>query len=500
MPSPTEIEKIRTDLATDYAIDLAGIYSDVNNLGKIIVDKTKPISSMEIYGGSATYTSNASSAFVPDLETLKYSDISPDQRLYSRRVEQNLEEALRYSQSCLQIRQEYGEIAKLRNDTRFKGEEFIRLDLVHNQEVAAGLYQLPWQEARDEQIALESTIPEVSAQQTIIQEMMQSGAGGNKYSSVLSDASVQAYIDSAAQLAKNSASFNKSEIHDGTAATTNYRTKIEFATWLQTLASLKGNLPQLNGRLSTAKRKEDYLRQDVGFRSHRAAISRHLAYLQVREHCRDNSPLNYNERLTSEKVLFESNLRCLIERVKSLQPGLKDNYSIDLPLADPETGKILDEVSPWLIRVQNELTKYKRGQRLFVQSIWSDKITITSRGGGRPLESFDFSLPVDTTGMLAEKPLLRGVAFEYSGSYNRPLMLQVLPPAAAYIPTDRAGRPDTLQFGRVFPITPALDIKPQHPDVFWNGAPSGDWKIQGMFDQSVGNIDSFVMHIWLAAL
>jgi hypothetical protein len=407
-------------------------------------------------------------------------------------VEHNLEEAIRYSQNCLQIRQQYSETAKLRNDTRFKGEEFIRLDEVHLQEVDAGLYRLPWQEAADERTALEFAVSFARTQQAITEES----------SAVLSNDRVSEYIRDTAKLATDSINIagRQDLIKDGTTKTTQYRTGLEYAAWLQTSAAVKGSAAQLRGKLSTAQRKEAYLRKDEGFRAHRAAISRQLALLQIREHCRPDSVLNYNERLTQQKSLFDANLQCLIERVIALKPGLKDSYDIEVTLEAPRTGSILDTLSVWLVKVQSELSKYKRTQRLAVYSIWSGALTVVPGNAGNTADTFQADLVVDVNAVPATKSLLRGVAFEYIGQQQRPISLKVLPPQGTYIAVDRGGQPDTLQFGRVYHAAPGLELKPQHSDVFWNGSPLGTWKVEGRFNQTAGVINGLVMHLWLASL
>ncbi len=499
MPTSAEIDNIRTCLASDYAIDLSGLSNDSNTLENLVRDTSK-IDSIKIYTDSSTYTntnSNNSSAYVPDLESISYADVQPDERLIASRVEQNLDEATKHSQNCLQLRKDYSELAKLRNDTRFKAEEFFRLDSVHRKEVDAGLYKLPWQEAEDDHTALAIAITEIRKQQTIVDEMLQPNSAEHK----LSDAGVAKYVNDSVKLAKYSTEHFQPEVGEGTDLTTTYRTSIEQASWKQTQASIKANLSQLAGKLATAERKELYLHKDEAFRSHRAAISRHIAYLQLHEHCRHNSPLHYQERLAADKVLFETNLICLIERAKVISTGLRDSYGIELPISPPEKGRILDTLSVWLVLAQNELTKYKRAQRLLVLSVWNQgRINIVPRGGGSPMESFELSLSVDTKQLSMKKALLRGVAFEYTGGQSRPLSLQVLPPPQAYTKIDRGGSADLLWFGRVLPVTPALELKPQHPDVFWNGLADGDWKVKGTFDQTLGSIDSLVMHLWLAAL
>src|SRR5437016_1957567 len=136
MPSNEEVIQIESSFARQYGLDLPGIHKDAATLRRAIAASASDPAKF--------YTYNGSQAFVPDLEAIDPSKVNHDPRLSARLIEANLDEATKYSQACLQLRSQYGELARHRNDTRFKGEEFVRLDAVHKQEVEAGLYKLPW--------------------------------------------------------------------------------------------------------------------------------------------------------------------------------------------------------------------------------------------------------------------------------------------------------------------------------------------------------------------
>src|SRR5262249_34015297 len=153
------------------------------------------------------------------------------------------------------------------------------------------------------------------------------------------------------------------------------------------------------------------------------------AWLQIQEHCRDGSVLNYAQRLPRQKDLFEVNLRCLVERVITLNSGLNENYEINIPLDPPSKGNILDALAVWLSKAQNELSKYKRSQRIAIYSIWSDSsLSVTPRAVGTEWDTFDVDLVVGQNVVPGTKTLLRGVAFEYFGNQQRPILLKVSPP------------------------------------------------------------------------
>jgi hypothetical protein len=501
MPSPDEIEKIAECFGSKYGVDIAILRHDAIKL-KSLVDRRaqKAVSSTEIYSDSITYTPSGNPAYLPDLETFEFSDIPNDPRLVSSRVEQNLDEATRYADNCLQSRRLYGEMGKLRNDTRFKFEEFVRLDLVHREEVEAGLYELPLQDAAAERAALESGVTEATLQLNIVDDMLgKTDAAKPKYSGVLSDR-VSTYITNSKLIARNTANDDKQKVDDASGLTTTYRTDIEYATWLQTQSIARGSVDQQKAKFTAATKKEEYLSKDVGFRSHRASISRQLAWLQIGEHCRENSALNYEERLNNQRLLFNDNLRHLVERIVSLKKGLMDCYDIDIPLPDPSKGQILDKVAVWLVYVQDELSKYKRGQRVVIYSKTTDKpLNVIPSAVANAPEKFEVELFIDKIDLPSAHSLLRGVAFEFFGTQSRPISLSVQPPNNAITSYQKNVGASRVGFGRVCPFTAGLELKPQHADLFWNGSGEGVWNLQGTFEKA-GSIDSIILHMWMVTV
>ena len=123
MPTKSDIANIKLAFSKQYGLDLPGIHRDAAALRTLVADAA---ANSNVSDFANCYSYDGKEAIVPDLETTAFSSIPADARLNNRRVELNLDEAIRYSQSCLQIRQQYGEMARLRNDTQFKGEEFVR--------------------------------------------------------------------------------------------------------------------------------------------------------------------------------------------------------------------------------------------------------------------------------------------------------------------------------------------------------------------------------------
>jgi hypothetical protein len=302
---------------------------------------------------------------IDDLEQFDFDTVHEDVAIRDRSVELNLDEAGRLAQACTSLRSDYIATAKLFLDTRLKSEEFFRLDAIHLQEVAAGLYNLPFDEATDDVQALQAALAESGAQKTIIDTMYSTTAASPpKYAGALTDAQVKANTDQSGNVAQLGATQNQPAIQTGTSQLAEYRSKIEDASWQYSLRTNTTSAAQLNGRLATAQRKQSYLQKDIGFRSSRASVSRQLAYVQLGENIRPNAPLNYAERLAAAQKLFQLSLGKLIQRILPLRRGAKQLYGIDIPLASPPRGQILDELNKWLTVLQDEVGKFHRRQRI----------------------------------------------------------------------------------------------------------------------------------------
>uniref|UniRef100_UPI001955280F hypothetical protein n=1 Tax=Methylobacterium sp. B34 TaxID=95563 RepID=UPI001955280F len=263
--------------------------------------------------------------------------------------------------------------------------------------------------------------------------------------------------------------------------------RLETATWQETLAGAEVTIAQLSAKISIAKRKEDYLKKDEEFRLHRAEISRHLAWIQIAEHCRTGSELNYDERLKSVKALFDANLKPLAERLLILEQGLRSLYGIDLPIGKPANGRLLDEAVVWLARASEEIAKWQRTQRLSLIAIPSQgTIKLTESG------SFEATFAVDDQSMPAQDGLLRGVNLEFQGTGGGPIQAWLKPPAIV-------GAEGGLMFGRVCAVAPGLDLRPQQSEQVWNKDPRGEWKATGTAQPAFGIPSRLLLYLWVSS-
>src|SRR5262249_51244190 len=145
MPDKAEIDAIRDNFAKLYNIDVTELKKDAEN---IAANLNKIANSRDIYSRSISPINPL--FLVQDLEEFAFDSVPEDQDIRDRLIEQNLETAYRLLQTCFAMRREYYDTAKLYVDTKLKSEEFFFLDYIHQLEVAAGLYELPYQEAKIE--------------------------------------------------------------------------------------------------------------------------------------------------------------------------------------------------------------------------------------------------------------------------------------------------------------------------------------------------------------
>ncbi len=482
MSSPRNIDKTLQAFASQYDVQLDLVAKETDSLKNHIKQPHSGVSSIDIYKGHFVSPIDAVSATVPDIETINFSDVKVDPKLTPRFVEQNLDEANEFCRKCLSIRAQYRETAKLRNDVRFKFEEFVRLDEIHIQEVKAGLYKLPWQDMEDELVGLEAALQEANASETAITNLLNTG-----------DVSTRAnldYVAKHAKVARNSATRNHDVVETDSTSTGTTTKNIERASWSQRLHAAKENVAQLNAKVEIGLRKVVYLKSDEVFRAQRAAVSRNLALMQIQEHARDNSALNYDQQLKWLASRFTHVLTLLIERLNVVHYGLAKFYGINPPVLSPATGEILDSAATWLNEAADQLSKHKKWQKLLVLSEAGSLHLTDDDGSGTT--SFSCGIDLNNADLPGTTVLLRGIAIEYIGDLQRPISVIVTPPEGA---TETG---DEILIGRVCPFSVGLELGPRNADYFWNGSPQGTWQLRGSFDSSGGSINELIVHFWVA--
>jgi hypothetical protein len=483
----SRIARMRAEVASAYKIDEPTLRTDMQSIATA-ASSNAAANPQAI--DQATFNT-LTQPLVPDLESIEFDTVSADPDVRDRLVEHNLDEALRYLQACNSLRAEYVEKAKVYVDTRLKTEEFFRLDDVHQQEVAEGLYGLPHYEANEAAIAYKAALAAANEQKTIVTELK---------ANQLSQSQIDAMVDHASKLARASTNVDAATASTESGELAKYRGQLEKVSWDYSEKSVDISAAELQAKFNTASKKAEYLKKDITFRSARAAISRQLAYTQLWENSRHGSALNFLERLSVLHAQFEVTLKRLIARVLALKSGAHTLYNVDDTLDPPARGSILDSISLWLAKLQDDVIKYRKRERTYVFSVPLKKLlngldSISDNGGA--------NLTFVQAFTRNQGGLLRGVAFEYvsSSGTGGPLTLSVQVPRSA---TDNVGQrgqtsPASLVFGRVLPVTAGLDLRPQHCDIVWNGSPYGQWNISAPKDAFRGlSVDELLLYVWMA--
>jgi hypothetical protein len=480
---------VRAAVSSAYAIDTEMLSQDEARIAQTA-------SAGSLADARALYTDRSRPirvGLVRNLEEKQFSAYSPDSDIRDRLIEQNFDDVMRYIPACAAMRQESADLAKFFMETGLKSEEFFRLDDIHQQEVSAGLYDLPHREADDKVRGLAAAVAAVDSQATTIATLENSGP--------LSQTERDTYVSNAGDLAYATTNVDRNDAKDRSGKLARYRSDLDVASWNYNEQGVLANIAQLQAELETATRKAAYYRQDVSFRSARAAVSRQLAYAQLGENARRGSILNYAERLERVRLRFNDALDRLVPRVLALGRAAHELYQLpNLPL-NPGRGRILDDILDWVQKFQDLLVRYRRKERIFLFSISLRRDTPAAVSSLKSTSGASFNLtPVLTRN---QNGLLRGMAFEYlpgSTGSRRPIIVDaVAPPTTTQNLRGGSSPPTSLTFGRVLPIPNSLELRPQHSDIVWNGVPYSTWTFS--INERVYNdadVEDLVVYLWLA--
>lgn len=480
MAEPDVLDEIFANFSRTYGIDISNVRADGLELEQHL---SLAAATASVLPNTVLHSAiDKDLALIPDLETVRVSDVSPDDRLSQRLVERNLEQASAYVNRCLQLRSQYAETAKLRNDVRFRGDEFLRLDQVYKQEVEAGLHELPRDEAADEVSGLGSSIAIQRSELARIVEILDPAASGNRYSTLLTEPKMTEFSQNEAFIARNTANDQKNLVDEKARSNANLRIGLDFASWQDRRDSVSSEIAKAESRLSTVQRNHEYLEKDVVFRARRAEISRVLAAMQLNEHRRQNSVINYNERLNQQRQFFNSNLTMAIEYATVASAGLRLIYGAGGELPNPPLGGVLDELALWTLEAEDSLSKYLRSKAVSIYSLWlqasRDALSVDVRFDDIPYQN----------------ALLRGVSLEFAGQQPKPISVSVSPPEGAY--SGIAG--ESFTFGAVYPVSSSRNVVPGFSEKFWNGSPEGSWSVAIQAGSQIESVNEVVLHLWLS--
>lgn len=513
MPDQAAISNIRLDFSRLYKIALDGLDDDIRAIEAPINNISSGMhpNATEIYLSSIS-TDNASPSLVNDIEQFEFSEETEDNTLRDRLVERNLEIACELLQDCLALRREFNDIAKLYVETRLKSEEFFRLDAIHQLEVAAGLYELPYKEAKREFEAASQTLQAGAAQRDIPHDVFEKSLQEKGWGGVLTQngignpplgkgrANALAAELAAIPFPRNDR--RHSELATAAVHMSDYRFRLEEASWYMTQSANDVAYIWHQAKHDITKEKMEYAQKDIVFRSSRAMVSRQLAWAQLEENTRTNSPINFHERLERMRPLFDIAARQLVKRILALRRGVESLYGINTPeLGPPQRGHLLDDLAVWLMHVKNEIDTVALSQKSTLVSINMSELAAKSDIDFmmlRQTQPFDIRFSLEQQDTYSISGLLRGITFEYLGSSNSPISLSVYPPGTVTRNlSDPGGSPDRLILSRIVPVALGLDIRPQHSEATWNGDPYGEWRV--VCDRNFANdgIDDLIMYLWV---
>jgi hypothetical protein len=163
---------------------------------------------------------------------------------------------------------------------------------------------------------------------------------------------------------------------------------------------------------------------------------------------------------------------------------------------------LIPQAAKWLLIAQDKVAQYRRAQRVSIFTMSFSELcarqnqkfdSLLQQEGG-----FTFDANILAKDTLSVGGMLRGIAFEYVGTGIRPLRLSVKPPEGVLRKPDGTESPVVLQYGRILPLTGALDIKPQFADLLWNSNPDGQWEIVCPDNLSSEGLQDIFMHFWVA--
>lgn len=479
MAESISIDAIQLDVAATFGLDP----DDIRVNAGLVADR---ISQNNKESASSIYESVLSGLpirMVPDIEEVAFSDVVSDDRIRRRLIEKNLDSANKYLAQCLSLRNMYYETSKLYVDAALKSLEFWLLDEIHKLEVRARVYELPYDEAIAELRGAESSLEELNKQQKIYADLIASRGKNPPYQGLLSEKVIVSTADAegtAAQIQEDNVA-KADKLIAAHKEMANRRLRMETASWDFGVRSVAAISQDTRGRIGRLTRRVAFTEKDIKFRASRAEVSRNVAWLQLWEHSRNGSPLNYKERLDGIRQKFNQSAQLLILHTRALQDAPRDLYGIELEFSEPPRGGLVDGLWKWLTQMQEQIGIFHQRQR--VANCRIEVPIIDSKSG-----AYNVTLE-DTSGAMG---VMRGVALEYFGSITTPISVSILPPVGG-VPD----QPAEILAGRVLPYGPGLELRPQYIEQTWNGRPYGDWRVALLGDLQPDSIRSVAIYIWL---
>lgn len=478
-----ELDTIKNSVADLYSVNLNRIDLDLESSSDAVQNyvSRKPVEIAE--------------DLIPKLEEREITSPPKAPHLSYLRIEQNIDEAYRYAQNCLRLKREFGEIAKLWADVHYKSEEFFGLDKIHLEEISAGLFKLPWQEAENQKNAAEEALRIANEQEVDLLSLFGEKEAQSHYFGQLSKDSVQELAVRTADAATLDAK-QKPDIRTAVEWTSNHRSSIEVAGWDQRKKGFQKEIARLGEEISSLERKLVYLKKDEEFRALRAQVSRDIAYLQLNEHTESGAVLNYRERLDAIKPVFEQSYQSVCQRVIKISEGFNSLHGIELRIDRVAQGSRSEYIATWIAKAQEALLAVKRKQKVHTYTILArtSEETTANNGQKRFVSTFDF----DEHSQKFKKAFLRGLNIEALNKLTHPINVSIEPPEDL-VNHEGQNLRKGLILGQVSETSPNSTQRPQHTDTLWNLPLSGKWRVTANVEMEFPKVDGFLMHLWLAS-
>lgn len=478
---------IRDAAAASFGIKTKDLRDDALEMARR-VDATNSGNSFQRFVFDGSSIANDRQYWIPVLDDINPADVveAPLYPVDVRSIEQNIDECARLIDAADRLRDKYTDLAAHYLDARLRIEEFLRNDEVHKLEVAAGIYELPWQEAETEYGALQVRVRHLELARNYAQQALDTGELGG--------VEVERQVTMLKQQTANTKNtYDNADIAAfDTENLARQRMGLEVRSWTVNLRMLEAQHEEAKSRVDGAGKRASYLRNDIAFRQSRTLIARDLTYQRLYEHCQKNGEVSYPQRLAEIKSVFDTYAQQIILRVRAIYVGASSLYRLNVTHPELTKGQIFEAARRWLSETRDLVLRYKHFEltRVFsfsvaLQSHKHDVLKAITDG-----VSFDIARR-DTAGA---DGLLRGIALEYVGEPNLPISVSAIVPSGVPV------RPEMNEFlfGRVLqPQT--SDLQPQYLQQSWNGSPYGTWRLQlSPNSPPLTKLTDVFVHLWIA--
>ncbi len=364
------------------------------------------------------------------------------------RPEELLDEVSRLVGTLRQLEKDYDANAAAWLDARARYEEWSLLDRVHGQEVEAGCYRLPKEEAAAELEVL------TRSEDRFNKLITEGGAAHRWLNSYLDDTTKNRIVEWRGRIVSepfhldNNVQASLRTAGDGVA---DWEFGVQKQQFLCSKTFWELERDNLRTRLPDARLKARFTELDEGFRQQRREVGQQLALMRWTEHTRPKGPLNYADKMDEIARRYASYLAQAAAVEAVLERGMRAVYGYSLPGTREDDS--LEAIETRVIPIRSRLSAYRANELV-------QMFTLTFAVGTTDRRTQRFT--PDT-----RRPRIIAIDAEHQGSENDLLSIQVTPPGP---------QSPTVTLGRVTragsnALTPAFQRQLQ------NRAATGEWAI-----------------------